>query len=95
MTKSKGTRGPLNDHIVSRIVGAGTSAGANYVEADDSISKREFLKCIGSCKKEAREGKHFLRMAVPSIPELKVSLVLALSFVTRAPSLRWCHSSFC
>ena len=43
-----------------REVGAGTSVGANYIEADDSVSKKEFLKCIGTCKKEARETKHFL-----------------------------------
>ena len=36
--------------------------GANYDEADDAVSKREFLKCIGTCKKEARESKHWLRM---------------------------------
>jgi len=29
------------------------------------------LKCIGTCKKEARETKHFLRMVVRAIPELK------------------------
>jgi four helix bundle protein len=53
------------------LIGAATSVGANYIEADDSVSKREFLKCIGICKKEARETKHFLRMAVRAVPELK------------------------
>jgi four helix bundle protein len=57
--------------IISQLVGAGTSVGANYIEADDSVSKKEFLKCIGTCKKEARETKHFLRMAVRAVPELK------------------------
>jgi four helix bundle protein len=64
-------RGPTTDRIISQLVGAGTSVGANYVEADDSVSKKEFLKCIGTCKKEARETKHFLRMAVRAVPELK------------------------
>ena len=57
-------RGPTTDRLISQLVGAGTSVGANYVEADDSVSKKEFLKCIGICKKEARETKHFLRMVV-------------------------------
>jgi four helix bundle protein len=48
-----------------------TSVGANYVEADDAVSKKEFLKSIGTCKKETREVKHFLRMAVRTVPELK------------------------
>jgi len=63
--------GPLTDRIISQLVGAGTSVGANYDEADDAVSKREFLKCIGTCKKEARASKHFLRMAARAVPELK------------------------
>jgi four helix bundle protein len=64
-------RSPLTDRIIDQLVGAGTSVGANYVEADDSVSKREFLKCIGTCKKESRETKHFLRMAARAVPELQ------------------------
>jgi len=63
--------GPLTERIISQLVGAGTSVGANYDEADDAVSKKEFLKCIGTCKKEARESKHFLRMAARAVPELK------------------------
>ena len=63
--------GPVTDRIISQLVGAGTSVGANYDEADDAVSKKEFLKCIGTCKKEARESKHFLRMAARAVPELK------------------------
>jgi four helix bundle protein len=63
--------GPVTERIISQLVGAGTSVGANYDEADDAVSKKEFLKCIGTCKKEARECKHFLRMAVRAVPELK------------------------
>jgi four helix bundle protein len=64
-------RDPVTDRIISQLVGAGTSVGGNYVEADDSVSKREFLKCIGTCKKEARETKFFLRIAVRAVPKLK------------------------
>jgi len=61
----------VTSRIISQLVGAATSVGANYVEADDAVSKKEFLKSIGTCKKEAREVKHFLRMAVRISPELK------------------------
>lgn len=63
-------RGPLTDRIIDQLVGAGTSVGANYIEADDSVSKKEFLKCIGPCKKEARETKHLLVWS-PAVPELQ------------------------
>jgi four helix bundle protein len=62
---------PVTTRIISQLVGAGTSVGANYVEADDAVSKKEFLKSIGTCRKEARETKHFLRMIVRAVPELK------------------------
>jgi four helix bundle protein len=62
---------PVTNRIIAQLVGAGTSVGANYVEADDAVSKKEFLKSIGTCRKEARARKHFLRMAVCAVPELK------------------------
>ena len=61
----------VTSRIISQLVGAGTSVGANYLEADDAVSKKEFLKNIGTCRKEARETKHFLRMIVRAVPELK------------------------
>ena len=61
----------VTNRLINQLVGAGTSVGANYVEADDAVSKKEFLKSIGTCKKETREAKHFLRMAVRAVPELR------------------------
>src|SRR5438045_4965999 len=62
---------PVTNRIIAQLIGAGTSVGANYVEADDAVSKRGFLKSIGTFRKEARETKHFLRMAVRAVPKLK------------------------
>jgi four helix bundle protein len=64
-------QGAVTNRIIGQLVGAATSVGANYVEADDAVSKKEFLKNIGTCRKEARETKHFLRMVVRAVPELK------------------------
>jgi four helix bundle protein len=61
----------VTNRITNQLVGAGTSVGANYVEADDAVSKKDFLKSIGTCRKEARETKHFLRMSACAVPELK------------------------
>ena len=62
----------VTNRLISQLVGAATSVGVNYVEADDAVSKKEFLKSIGTCRKEARETKHFLRMIVRAVPELKL-----------------------
>ena len=63
--------GPLTNRLIDQLVGAGTSVGANYCEADDAVSKKEFRLRIGTCKKEARESKFFIRMIVRAIPELR------------------------
>src|SRR4029077_13165846 len=62
----------VTNRIISQLVAAATSVGANYVEADDAVSKKDFFKSIGTCRKEARETKHFLRMVARAVPELKL-----------------------
>jgi four helix bundle protein len=64
---------PVNDltrRIINQLVGCGTAVGAQYCEADDAESAKDFKHKIGLCKKESRESKHFLRMAAVAIPEM-------------------------
>ncbi|WP_202947254.1 four helix bundle protein [Zavarzinella formosa] len=51
--------------LIGQLVRSATSVGANYCEADESVSKKEFRQKIGYCTKEARETKHWLRMMEP------------------------------
>jgi len=53
--------------IIEQLVRAGTSVGANYCEADDAESSKDFQHKIGICKKESRESKHWLRMIAVAI----------------------------
>jgi four helix bundle protein len=62
---------PVNNRLIDQIVGAGTSIGANYCEADDAVSKKEFIVNINRCRKESRETKFFLRMIASAEPALK------------------------
>ncbi len=55
-------RNPVTIPLIGQLVRCGTSVGANYCEADDAVSKKEFRNKIGTCKKEAKETKYFLRM---------------------------------
>ena len=64
-------RGPDNDRLIGQLVGAATSVGANYCEADDAVSKKDFRCKIGTCKKEARETKFFLRMIAAAEESLR------------------------
>jgi four helix bundle protein len=63
--------GPRTNRLVDQLTGCGTSMGANYGEADDALSKKDFAKTIGICRKEARETKFFLRMIARACPEFK------------------------
>ena len=62
---------PVNNRLIDQLVGAGTSVGANYCEADDGVSRADFKHRISICRKEARESKFFLRMVSPAEPNLK------------------------
>ena len=65
---------PINEitrSLVDQLVRSGTSVGANYCEADDASSKKEFRQKIGYCRKEARETKFWLRMIVKAEPQLR------------------------
>lgn len=44
--------------LISQLVRAGTSVGANYCEADDASTKKDFFYKIGICRREAQEAKH-------------------------------------
>ena len=63
---------PVNNRLVDQLVGAATSVGANYAEADDGISRADFKHRISICRKEARETMFFLRMVASSEPTLKL-----------------------
>lgn len=54
--------------LISQIVRSSTSVGANYCEADDAVSKKEFLLKIGTCRKESRETRFWLRMIAKVVP---------------------------
>jgi len=61
----------VTSRLISQLVGAGTSVGANYCEADDAVSKKDFKKSVGTCRKESKETKFWLRMVATAEPSLK------------------------
>lgn len=63
--------GPVTDSLIRQLVRAATSVGANYCEADDAGSGKEFRYRISICKRESRESKHWLRMITAAVPEHK------------------------
>jgi four helix bundle protein len=57
--------------LLTQLIKSATSIGANYCEADDAESKKDFRHKIGLCRKEARETKYWFRMVARAVPEVK------------------------
>jgi len=63
-------RDPTNNWFIDKLVGCGTSIGANHCEADERVSKKDFRDTVGRCVKEAKETKYFLRIIAAAEPAL-------------------------
>ena len=46
-----------NMEYLKQLLDASSSVGANYIEANDSLSKKDFLMRIKICRKEAKESR--------------------------------------
>jgi four helix bundle protein len=55
--------------LIHQLVRSATSVGANYCEADEAGSNKEFRYRISLCNREVRESKHWLRMFAVAVPE--------------------------
>jgi len=47
---------------IPQLVRSSGSVGANYIEANESISKKDFLHRIKICRKESKESKFWLSL---------------------------------
>ncbi|MFC1612376.1 four helix bundle protein [Patescibacteria group bacterium] len=55
--------------LISQVIRSSTSIGANYMEANEASSNKDFRNKICICKKEANETKHWFRMISRATPE--------------------------
>lgn len=51
-----------NIEDVKQLVRASGSVGSNYIEANEALSKKDFIMRIKICRKEAKESAFFLRL---------------------------------
>lgn len=66
----------VNRPLISQLVRAGTSIGANYCEADDAQSPKDFRHKIALCRKESHETKYWCRMLAKAVPAEKTAIRL-------------------
>ena len=51
-----------NTEIMKQIIRSSGSVGANYIEANEALSKKDFTLRIKICRKEAKESRYWLRL---------------------------------
>jgi four helix bundle protein len=61
----------INQRLIPQIVASSGSLGANYCEASEAESKKDFQHKISICKKETKETKHWIRLLVKANPQFK------------------------
>jgi four helix bundle protein len=51
-----------NGEDAKQLIRSSGSVGANYIEANESLSKKDFLMRVKICRKEAKESAYWLRL---------------------------------
>ena len=62
-------QGIILSPLINQLVRSATSIGANYNEATEASSKKDFTNKICIAKKEAKETQYWLRLIGQSSPE--------------------------
>ena len=65
---------PINKEIVSQLIRASGSVGANYREANDALSKKDFNHRIKITRKEAKESYYWLDLLREAVPEFEAEI---------------------
>jgi len=65
-----------NIEIAKQLMRAGGSIGANYIEANEALSKKDFIMRIKICRKEAKESRYWLRLSLSKESEKRIQETL-------------------
>lgn len=71
-------KSPVNSRLISQVVGSSGSIAANYCEAIEGESKKDFAHKIGIAKKEIKETRLWLRLLAQAHPEKTVEIDILL-----------------
>ncbi|MFD2582833.1 four helix bundle protein [Pedobacter vanadiisoli] len=62
MLLQKGTHNIINIQDIKQVVRSSGSVSANYIEANEALSKADFIYRLKVCRKEAKETKLWLNL---------------------------------
>jgi four helix bundle protein len=60
-------KGIAYSEIGTQLVRSVGSVGANYIEANESLSKKDFIMRVKISKKEAKESRYWLNLSNPNM----------------------------
>ena len=60
-----------NIEDAKQIVKSSGSVGSNYIEAEEALSKKDFVMKIKICRKEAKESRYWLELTEPKEEQIK------------------------
>ena len=55
----------VNYEVSKQLIRSAGSVGANYIEANESLSKKDFIMRAKIAKKEAKESRYWLNLVIP------------------------------
>lgn len=64
----------VNFKLIDQCVRSGTSVGANYREANETETKKDFVFRIRISRKEAKETLYWLELIIEANPEFKTKI---------------------
>ena len=72
----------VNFKLIDQIIRSGTSIGANYREANETETKKDFKYRIRICRKEGKETIYWLNLIIEANPEFKERIKTLLQETT-------------
>jgi four helix bundle protein len=57
-------KNPANNEYIPQLIRSGSSPGANYIEANETIGDKDFKMKIKTCRREAKESAYWLRLVI-------------------------------
>ena len=58
------SKNAANNEYIPQLIRSGSSPGANYIEANETIGDKDFKMKIKTCRREAKESAYWLRLII-------------------------------
>ena len=62
---------PANIEVSKQLIRAAGSIGANYIEANEALGKKDFVMKVKTCKRESKESRYWLKLSKPNSEEIQ------------------------